>query len=200
MYDYRKMTPAQRREAVEYRRLRQRPWHSPPHWDFQGPLQFMISAAIYEHRRIIGISLHRMTDFEGALLDTCYAFALSVYAWCLLPNHYHLLLRTDRLKELRREIGKLHGRTSFKWNGEDNCRGRQVWHNCLDRGIKTHRHFWASVNYIHHNPVHHGYVKHWQDWPWSSAADFIERVGRERASKIWREFPILDYGKTWDVE
>ena len=97
-------------------------------------------------------------------------------------------------------LGKLHGRTSFKWNGEDDSRGRQVWHNCLDRGIKSHRHFWATVNYIHHNPVHHGYVEKWQDWPWSSARDFIERVGKERASQIWREFPILDYGKTWDVD
>jgi len=86
------------------------------------------------------------------------------------------------------------------WNGEENQRGRQVWHNCLDRGIKLHRHFWASVNYIHHNPVHHGYVDKWQEWPWSSAARFLERVGQETASKIWREYPILDYGKKWDVD
>jgi putative transposase len=58
--------------------------------------------------------------------------------------------------------------------------------------IKSHRHFWASINYIHHNPVHHGYVGHWQDWPWSSATRFLEHVGRERALHIWREFPILD--------
>jgi len=56
------------------------------------------------------------------------------------------------------------------------------------------------VNYIHHNPVHHGYVEKWQDWPWSSATDFIERVGRETALKIWREYPVFDYGKTWDFD
>jgi len=26
------------------------------------------------------------------------------------------------------------------------------------------------------------------------------RGGRERALQIWREFPILDYGKKWDVD
>ncbi|HEX6189161.1 MAG TPA: hypothetical protein VFZ40_13865 [Pyrinomonadaceae bacterium] len=36
--------------------------------------------------------------------------------------------------------------------------------------------------------------------PWSSAAAFVERVGRETASKIWREYPVLDYGKKWDVD
>ena len=160
----------------------------------------MISSAIYEHQPVIGVTPERMTEFERALRETCDQFTTKVYAWCILPNHYHLLLQTERLKELRAELGKLHGRTSFNWNGEDNSRGRQVWHNCLDRAIKLHRHFWASVNYIHHNPVHHGYVEKWPDWPWSSASDFVERVGRETAAKIWREYPILDYGKKWDVD
>ncbi len=137
MYDYRNMTPSQRREAVEYRRLRERPWHSPPHWKFQGLLQFMISGACYEHHHIIGLTPERMTECEGLLLELCNQFATNVYAWCLLPNHYHLLLQTDQLQNLRKALGQLHGRTSFKWNGEDGCRGRQVWHNCLDRGIKV---------------------------------------------------------------
>ena len=200
MYDYRKMTPAQRREAVEYRRLRKRPWHSPPHWEFQGLLQFTISSACYAHQHIIGVTPERMSECESAILAVCSHFATNIYAWCILPNHYHLLIQTDQLGALRSELGRCHGRTSFKWNGEDHQRGRHVWHNCLDRGIKSHRHFWASVNYIHHNPVHHGYVERWQDWPWSSAGDFIEHVGRETASKIWREYPALDYGKTWDFD
>lgn len=73
-----------------------------------------------------------------------------------------------------------------------------MWYRCFDRAIRSERHFWASVNYIHHNPVHHGYVEKWQDWPWSSAAEFLDSVGRERAVRIWQEYPILDYGKTWD--
>jgi len=200
MYDYRKMTTEQRREAVEYRRRRERPWHSPPHWEFAGRLQFMISSSCYEHAHIIGVTPQRISECENALLDACQKFATNVYAWCVLPNHYHFLVQTDRLKELRGALGKCHGRMSFQWNGEDDRRGRQVWHNCVDRGIKSYRHFWASVNYIHHNPVHHGYVDKWQDWPWSSAADFIQRVGHKTASKIWCEYPILDYGKKWDVD
>jgi putative transposase len=58
--------------------------------------------------------------------------------------------------------------------------------------------FGATLNYIHHNPVHHGLVEKWQDWIWSSAVDFVESVGRERAAQIWKEHPILDYGKGWD--
>jgi len=57
---------------------------------------------------------------------------------------------------------------------------------------------WVVTNYIHHNPIKQGYVKKWQDWPFSSAAAFLENVGRERAAAVWRDYPILDLGKGWD--
>ena len=57
----------------------------------------------------------------------------------------------------------------------------------------------GNVNYVHHNPVHHGYVQHWTDWPWSSAAEFLKQVGRDRAVALWKQYPILDYGKKWDM-
>jgi len=200
MYYYRELTLEQQREAVEYRRLHQHPLHSPPHWNFLGKRQYLISGSCYEHKHHIGTSHQRMTDFEHDLLESCGKFADNIYAWCVLPNHYHVLLRTDNIEAVRAELGLLHGRSSYKWNGEDNQRGRKVWFNCFDKVIKSHRHFWATMNYIHNNPVHHGYVDRWQDWLWSSAAGFLERVGRERAEQIWKEFPILDYGKKWDVD
>lgn len=193
------MTSARRSEAVEYRRLRMRPWHSPPHWEYEGLIRFMVSGACYEHQDVIGATPERMTQFEAALISLCQELANNLYAWCVLPNHYHLLIQTDQLKAFRAELGKLHGRSSFEWNGEDDRRGRQVRHNCLDSKIKSDRHFWAALNYIHHNPVHHGYTAKWQDWLWSSAAELIERVGRDRAVRIWREYPVLDFGKTWDT-
>ena len=194
------MTPAQRLEALAYRRLQRNPWHSPPHWNFVGQRQYIISATCYEHKSIIGKNHQRMTDCESALLAECNEAATTIYSWCVLPNHYHLLVKTEQIEELRKRLGRFHGRSSFNWNGEDKQRGRKVWFNCFDRNIRSHRHFWASVNYIHHNPVKHGYVDKWQDWIWSSASDFLERVGHETAAKIWREFPILDYGKNWDID
>ena len=65
--------------------------------------------------------------------------------------------------------------------------------------MRSDRHFFASLNYVHHNPVHHGYVEKWLDWPWSSAAEFINQNGREEAAKLWRDYPLLDYGKKWDI-
>ena len=92
----------------------------------------------------------------------------------------------------------MHGRLSFYWNGEDSRRGRKVWFNCAERYMRSERHFWATVNYVHHNPVHHGYAAQWQDWPFSSASAYLASAGKERRWKFGRIIQLLDYGKTWD--
>jgi putative transposase len=199
MYDWRRMTENDRAHALEVRRARQLPWHSPPHLDLEGTHQYLVSAACYEHASIIGKNSDRMTECEEALLQICREYCLATHAWCVLPNHYHVLVTTERIAELRRWLGQFHGRSSHAWNGEDSARGRKVWYNCFERPMKSKRHFWATINYVHHNPVHHGYAQNWHDWPWSSAEEFLQRVGRDRALEIWKQYPIMDYGKKWDV-
>ncbi|MFY9557437.1 MAG: transposase [Blastocatellia bacterium] len=193
------MSSEERARAMELRRRRGFPPHSPPHWKADSACQFLISSACYQHEIIIGKNPERMAECEGEVLEVCRNFASDTYAWCILPNHYHVFVRTEKIKALRRALGQFHGRSSFTWNGQDVIRGRKVWHNCFERPITSERHFWATLNYVHHNPVHHGYVEHWQDWVWSSGRRFLERIGREKAAEIWRAYPILDYGKKWDT-
>jgi putative transposase len=102
------------------------------------------------------------------------------------------------LRGLIAQMGKLHGSTSFAWNGEDAERGRQCWHRATDRAMRSLEHFWATLNYLHHNPVRHGYVSKWQDWPWSSAREYLAKQGTDEAARIWKAFPVLDYGAGWD--
>lgn len=199
MYDWRKMTKEERARVMELRRLRHFPKHSPPHLDLAGDRRYLISAACYEHASIIGKSTEGMTECESEALEVCQEFSSEIYAWCILPNHYHVLVRTKDIEHLRLGLGRFHGRSSFKWNGQDRTRGRKVWYNCFERPMKSERHFWASLNYVHHNPVYYGYVEHWLEWPWSSAARFLEQVGCEKALEIWKAYPILDYGKKWDI-
>ena len=112
-------------------------WHSPPHLDFEGECQYLISAACYEHVAVIGKNPERMTECEEEVLRTCSELGCETYAWCVLPNHYHVLLKTGQIKNLRAKLGQFHGRSSFAWNGEDEQRGRKVWHNCFERPMKS---------------------------------------------------------------
>jgi putative transposase len=146
----------------------------------------------------VGASIERMQSFCAELLDVLQANCTTIHAWVVLPNHYHALVSTSDLNATLKPMGALHGRTSFEWNGEENARGRKVWFNVVDRTMRSERHYWSTINYIHHNPVRHGYVAKWQDWPFSSASEYLEQVGVEKAHEIWREYPLLDYGKGWD--
>jgi putative transposase len=124
MYDWRRMSAEERGRALEMRRARHLPWHSPPHLDWEGEHKYLITAACFEHAPFIGKNPKRMAECEEGVLEVFRGFGSEVYGWCVLPNHYHVLARTDRIGDLRRGLGKFHGRSSFVWNGEDEERGR----------------------------------------------------------------------------
>ena len=64
--------------------------------------------------------------------------------------------------------------------------------------MRSDRHYFATLNYVHHNPVRHGYVERWTDWPWSSAAEYLAQMGEIEVKRVWRAYPLYDYGKNWD--
>ncbi len=198
MYEWRKLTPEKRAEVLKFRRQCRVPLHSPPHYAVDGWSRYHLSAANYEHVSILGKTPARLASFSEALCDVLSANGCSLFAWCVLPNHWHALIGTKGLNAVLADVGRLHGRSSFEWNQLDDSRGRQCWHCCADRRIRSESHFNAVRNYIHHNPVKHGYVDQWEDWPFSSAMDFLDEVGREQAVRLWKEYPVLDMGKNWD--
>jgi len=82
------MKQGQREDLLELRKTQQRPWHSPPH--FQGDKKrFMVTAACYEHKSVLGASPTRIAAFESELISLFENNSLELYAWVVLPNHYH---------------------------------------------------------------------------------------------------------------
>lgn len=95
------------------------------------------------------------------------------YAYCLLRNHFHILVRikTDAvikgayvsksfnnfLTAYAKSINKAYGRT-----------GALFQHHFGRISIHSDRYFNTLVRYIHHNPCKHGFVKDFRDWPYSS--------------------------------
>jgi putative transposase len=196
MYDYRQMTQGQQQAIVTARKRRGYPWHGPPHPGAPEAYR-IVTATCYEHRSILATP-ERLQWFEQELLETLNVLQADCAAWCLLPNHYHVLVRIVEMSVLMRSLGQLHGRTSFRMNQEDDCRGRKVWHRCQDRCMRSEAHFYTSLNYIHHNPVKHGYVRKWQDWPFSSVHWYLQTKGRDWLLDGWRQYPVLNYGAKWD--
>jgi hypothetical protein len=78
MYYWRSLSEKQREEIREYRRIQHFPKHSPPHFDFDGPARYLITASCFEHRHVPGVSSSRMSECERGVLDACEKFAISM--------------------------------------------------------------------------------------------------------------------------
>jgi putative transposase len=124
---------------------------------------------------------------------------IELRAWAVLSNHYHLLACVpdyDGLSELFRRI---HGLTARQWNREDGVTGRRVWYRFSDRAIRSDRHYYTTINYIHFNPVKHGNVTSPYDWEQSSVAWYLEHHGRAWLRDLWARYPLRSYGDKWDT-
>jgi putative transposase len=196
MYDYRTWTPEQKAAIVVQRQKDSLPWHGPPHFEAPGEYR-IVTGACYEHRQILK-GPDRLAWFAGELLSCLAETGCRCDAWVVLPNHYHVLLQVFDMRAFSRQIGQLHGRTSFVMNKEDGIRGRQVWYRCQDRCMRSEAHYYATLNYIHNNPVKHGHAKLWTDWPYSSIHAYLDAKGRDWLVNVWRSYPLYNYGDRWD--
>jgi putative transposase len=197
-YEYRKLSPKEREEIVNYRRARGYPLHAPPH-PFRAAGAYLISAANFEHQPVMK-QPERRTEFEAQLLSALKEIADEIIAWVILPNHYHVLLRIQSLDEVSAALKHLHGTTSRTWNLEDNLTGkRQVWYKFADTCIRNDSHLHLAFNYIHYNPFKHGYASNPHDWHWSSLALYDEDKGRSWLREHWKSYtPPNDFGNGWD--
>ncbi len=131
------------------------------------------------HRRRIEASLDAghgsccLTDPTLArdIIDTwhrCADVRYQLHAWCVMPNHVHVLIAP--LPEFA--LGSIV--QSWKsWTGK-NIKARTgtvMWQrDYWDRFIRDESHYQQTVAYIHENPVTAGLASSAEAWPWSSAA------------------------------
>jgi len=140
--------------------------HHPPHIHLDNTW-YIITASTVGHAHFLSSEAAKRLvrdTLEGLIVE----FGITLRAWVVLNDHYHLLLKTRVGKDLSRFFIRLHGSTSRQINLWDEAAGRQVWHNYWDTCIRTEYDLWTRFNYIHHNPVKHGYVQRPEDWPFSS--------------------------------
>lgn len=197
-YEYRKLSPKEREEIVNYRSERGYPLHAPPH-PFREAGAYLISAANFEHKAIMKTPKRR-TEFEILLLKAMKEIADEIVAWVVLPNHYHVLLYVQSLDHVSVALKQLHGATSREWNIEDGLTGkRRVWYKFVDTYIRNVSHFHTAFNYVHYNPAKHGYVNDPYVWQWSSLSLYYDDMGKEWLREHWKSYtPSSDFGKGWD--
>ena len=170
--------------------------HHPPHI-LLDDTWYQITASTYQNRPVLASPESK--QLAGDLLQTLInEFGFRLKAWVILNNHYHLLLKSKRGVDLPLFIRRYHGRISFDLNRKENVRDRQVWHNYWDTCIRDEAGFWMRFNYIHHNPVKHGYVSRMEDWPYSSYNYYLKAKGAEWLADVLRRYPVVDFTDYFD--
>jgi putative transposase len=165
--------------------------HHPPHIHLDNTW-YMTTAVTFHHQALLA-SEEAKQYLRDTLQTSVQTYGISLRAWVILDNHYHLLLRTKRGQDLPRFFGQLHGSTARRINLHDATPGRQVWQNYWDTCLRTEADLWTRFNYIHINPVKHGYVQQPEDWPFSSYRYFLRAKGEHWLSDCWARYPVADF-------
>lgn len=108
------------------------------------------------------------------------------YAWALMPNHFHLLVRireveeylhltgfenlsgVENIKPLHQHFSNLFNAYTKAYNKYHESRGALFERPFKRKLIDNDEYLQQVVLYIHNNPVHHGFCEHPLEYPWSS--------------------------------
>jgi len=123
---------------------------------------------------------------------SCGKLGVEVWAYCLMPNHVHLIVNPRSEDGLRRAMGDAHRRYSRHVNFREGWRGH-LFQGRFASFVMDERYLLAAARYVELNPVRAGLAdKPWR-WKWGSAR--AHRRGRDDALVTVK--PLLDLVGDW---
>jgi putative transposase len=107
--------------------------------------------------------------FERALLDASNRFDVALLAYCLMPNHWHLVVlpRTKSLSRFMHWLTTTHAR---RWQSSRGTDGQGAVYQGRYKAIPVcaDEHFLWICRYVERNALRAGLVERAEDWRWSS--------------------------------
>jgi REP-associated tyrosine transposase len=113
----------------------------------------------------------REEDYEtyrGLLAERAAEAGVAIWAYCLMPNHIHLIMVPPDADGLRAALGETHRRYTKHINRREGWQGH-LWQERFHSYPMDEAHLLAAARYIERNPVQAGLAKAPSDWRWSSA-------------------------------
>lgn len=159
-----------------------------PHYHrFYVPYAIVAFTLVTYNRSPIFSNIQTSDLFLNLLNKVTKQFHYECLAYSILPDHIHLLIQLSPnnpnfsipIRELKRLFSVSYKRinplmplpnASRQKHHETTIWQRRFW----DHVIKDERDLERHLNYIHFNPVKHGYSDDPSQWPWSSYSSYIE--------------------------
>ena len=135
-------------------------------------------------------------DYQAYLAfmsEWCLKCQVEIWAYCLMPNHVHLIAVPKSEEGLRRAIGEAHKKYSNRINSRENWRGHLWQGRFLSFPMDDH-YLLVTARYIEMNPVRARLVNSPEDYPWSSAKAHLNGYD----DHLVKSKPLLDIAGDWN--
>jgi putative transposase len=126
------------------------------------------------------------------MAEWCRRCNVEIWAYCLMPNHAHLVAVPSTRCGLQRAIGEAHRRYTLEINLREGWRGH-LWQGRFASFVMDERYTLAAARYIELNPVRAGLVSCAEEYAWSSARAHI--LGRD--DRLVSAAPLLAHIPDW---
>lgn len=114
---------------------------------------------------------HKAADYQRfteMMYQACERLPLRVVGWCLMPNHFHLVLWPLEDGDLSRWMQWLMTCHVRRYHRHYRSSGH-IWQGRFKAfPIQEDGHLLTVLRYVERNPVRAGLVSQAEDWPWSS--------------------------------
>jgi len=122
----------------------------------------------------------------------CAERRVQIWAYCLMPNHVHLIGVPKREDGLRRAIGEAHRRYTRRVNFREGWRGH-LWQGRFASFVMDEPYLLAAARYVELNPVRAGLATAPSAYRWSSARAHLKR----RDDGLVTVAPLLAMAGNW---
>lgn len=160
---------------------------------------------IFSHVNGKELIFREETNYQFFLkqLDKYITQIADIYAYCLLPNHFHLLLRfknieginvEDEHQSLMKNFGDFLNSYAKAFNKKYNRKGALFLNAVKRKKISDEKYLLKVLHYIHNNPVNHGFVNKIDQWKHSSYNSYLnsEKESKLNRTEIMQYFDSLE--------
>jgi putative transposase len=145
------------------------------------PRRYQIEKSLIFHvlnRGIIKQTIFNDADGYVSFIKTVKHYikeaAASIYHWCLMPNHYHILIELSDPSTLSKIVGGWQQVYAVRYHHRHNTAGRLFQGRFKSQAIEKERYLLSCGRYVELNPVRAGLCQFPWEWPWSSAKFYVE--------------------------
>lgn len=115
-------------------------------------------------------------------------YEVDFLAYCLMPNHYHFMLRQNTDIPISRFLSDLFNSYAQALNKQLGRKGPIFEDRPQYKHIDNEKYLYHICRYIHLNPVKAGLVKNVHQWPFSN---YLEWMGKRNGTLVNNDF-VLD--------